>query len=132
MNAEAIRDAVFDETNGEADLVNHPPHYLTHPSGVECIEITRWMTFDVGNAVKYVYRADHKNGRQDIEKAIWYLRDALRHAVLPFILGGYSKATPELHRVVKFETDPNRLCFYRAILDGDLNAAVSAATAMLG
>ena len=64
------------QPSGKADMVNHPPHYSAHPSGIECIAIVRGMSFDAGNAVKYVYRADHKNGRQDIEKARWYLLDA--------------------------------------------------------
>lgn len=56
-----------------SDPVNHPPHYKQHPSGVECIQITEHMNFCLGNAVKYIWRADHKNGIEDLEKAIWYL-----------------------------------------------------------
>ena len=56
-----------------ADMVNHPPHYTKHPSGVECIEITEHMNFNVGNAVKYLWRADHKNGLEDLKKARWYV-----------------------------------------------------------
>lgn len=55
------------------DMVNHPPHYLQHPSGVECITITEHMSFCIGNAVKYLWRADHKNGLEDLKKAAWYL-----------------------------------------------------------
>lgn len=57
------------------DLVNHPPHYTAHPSGVECIEITEQLNFCLGNAVKYLWRDDLKgNAQQDREKAAWYLR----------------------------------------------------------
>jgi hypothetical protein len=56
-----------------ADQVNHPPHYQAHPSGVECIAIVEHMTFNLGNVVKYVWRADHKNGLEDLRKARWYL-----------------------------------------------------------
>jgi len=60
------------------DPVNHPPHYTNHPSGIECIEITRHMGFNLGNAIKYIWRADLKgNSIQDLEKAIWYLQDEL-------------------------------------------------------
>ena len=60
------------------DLVNHPPHYLTHPSGVECIEITRWMNFNCGNAVKYIWRHGDKGAMiEDLEKAVWYLNDEI-------------------------------------------------------
>lgn len=60
------------------DSVNHPKHYTQHPSGVECIDITRHMGFNVGNAMKYIWRADLKNGTEDIRKAIWYLEDELK------------------------------------------------------
>ena len=58
------------------DPVNHPPHYTSHPSGVECIQITEHMGFNLGNAVKYIWRADLKSDDpvMDLEKAIWYLK----------------------------------------------------------
>jgi hypothetical protein len=56
------------------DNVNHPKHYTEHPSGVECIQITEHMGFCLGNAMKYIWRADLKNDAiEDLEKAIWYL-----------------------------------------------------------
>ncbi len=56
------------------DNVNHPEHYTRHPSGVECIRITEWMSFCLGNVIKYVWRAPLK-GRalEDLRKARWYL-----------------------------------------------------------
>lgn len=59
------------------DNVNHPKHYTQHPSGVECIQITRHMGFNLGNAMKYVWRADLKNGLEDLQKAVWYLNDEI-------------------------------------------------------
>ncbi len=56
-----------------SDPVNHPAHYTQHPSGVECIQITEHMGFCVGNAVKYLWRADLKNGIEDLRKAAWYI-----------------------------------------------------------
>lgn len=59
------------------DAVNHPSHYTQYP--VEVIELTRHMSFDRGNAVKYIARAGFKGGPEkeleDIDKAIWYLKD---------------------------------------------------------
>ena len=55
------------------DPVNHPSHYISHPSGVECIQVTEHMNFNVGNAVKYLWRADLKNGLEDLRKARWYV-----------------------------------------------------------
>jgi len=55
--------------------VNHPPHYNAHPSGVECIDVVEHMSFNVGNAVKYLWRADHKGAAmQDLAKADWYIQ----------------------------------------------------------
>lgn len=56
------------------DVVNHPKHYKGHPSGVECIQITEHMGFNLGNAVKYIWRCDlKKDAIEDLKKAIWYL-----------------------------------------------------------
>lgn len=57
-----------------SDPVNHPTHYTSHPSGIEVIRITEHMGFCLGNAIKYILRADHKgNAEQDLKKAIWYI-----------------------------------------------------------
>lgn len=69
------------------DDVNHPRHYTSHPSGVECISITEHMNFNIGNAVKYLWRAgikgeaktvgDMGNAKlkhiEDLKKAAWYV-----------------------------------------------------------
>jgi hypothetical protein len=56
------------------DNVNHPKHYNSHPSGVECIEITEHMTFCLGNAMKYIWRASLKGKEvEDLRKARWYI-----------------------------------------------------------
>ena len=56
------------------DQVNHPPHYNGHPSGVEAIDICECLTFSLGNALKYVWRAKHKGIEEiDLQKALWYL-----------------------------------------------------------
>lgn len=57
------------------DPVNHPKHYTSHPSGVECIQVTEHMGFNLGNAVKYIWRADEKgNSMEDLAKAAWYVQ----------------------------------------------------------
>ena len=56
------------------DPVNHPRHYLAHPSGIECITIIQHMNFCLGNAVKYIWRCGEKGNQvQDLRKAIQYL-----------------------------------------------------------
>lgn len=57
------------------DSVNHPKHYTSHPSGVECITITEHMGFNLGNALKYIWRADLKDDAiEDMRKAVWYIQ----------------------------------------------------------
>lgn len=56
------------------DPVNHPTHYTAHPSGVECIVVTEHFNFNVGNAIKYLWRAGLKgNAIEDLKKARWYV-----------------------------------------------------------
>lgn len=58
----------------QPDPVNHPNHYTNHPSGIECIQITEHMGFCLGNAMKYIWRADLKgNSIEDLRKAAWYI-----------------------------------------------------------
>ncbi len=60
------------------DPVHNPSHYTSHPSGVECIQITRHMGFNLGNAVKYIWRAGLKGAAiQDLEKARFYIDDEI-------------------------------------------------------
>lgn len=57
------------------DPVNNPSHYNQHPSGVQCIQITEHMGFCIGNAIKYLWRADLKGDAiEDLRKAEWYIQ----------------------------------------------------------
>jgi hypothetical protein len=68
-------DDIVHEIKAKHDPVNHPKHYTTHPSGVECIQITEHMGFNLGNAMKYIWRADEKNNAvEDLRKAVWYVQ----------------------------------------------------------
>lgn len=71
----------------DIDNINHPKHYTQHPSGVECIDITRHYCFSIGNAIKYLWRAGLKQDSdltsrekeiEDLEKAIWYINDRIK------------------------------------------------------
>ena len=55
-----------------SDNVNHPKHYTYGP--IECIEVVQHMPYLDGNAIKYLWRHRHKNGKEDLEKAIWYIK----------------------------------------------------------
>jgi ribosomal protein S26 len=66
------------------DNVNYPKHYRGHPSGIECIQITEHMGFCLGNAIKYIWRADLKNDAiEDLEKAKWYLEREIKKRKSP-------------------------------------------------
>lgn len=69
------------------DNVNHPAHYTAHPSGIECIQITRYYCFSIGNAIKYLWRAGLKASAdktqrekeiEDLKKAKWYIDDRIK------------------------------------------------------
>lgn len=63
------------------DLVNRPSHYTSHESGIECIDIAEHLGFNLGNAVKYLWRAGKKAGVEaelDRAKALWYVRRQIK------------------------------------------------------
>ena len=68
------------------NAVNHPDHYQLG-NGMETIELIEAATadlsgieaFDIGNALKYLTRFKHKNGKQDLEKAVWYIQHLIAH-----------------------------------------------------
>ena len=67
---------LLEDTKGN-DPIN-PNHYKSHPSGVECIQVTEHMNFNLGNALKYIWRADLKNDAiEDLKKAVWYVQREL-------------------------------------------------------
>ncbi len=71
------------EFDYENTAVNHPEHYNKSDSGVETIKIARYLDFDCGNALKYLMRFRYKQKpREDLEKAIWYLKDKYYNTVL--------------------------------------------------
>ena len=74
------------KTEIKVDNVNHPAHYNSHPSGIECIEIARHHNFNIGNAIKYLWRAGLKSEKgmedadkqvEDLRKAIFYINDEI-------------------------------------------------------
>lgn len=91
------------------DNVNHPKHYTSHPSGIECIEITRHHCFSIGNAIKYLWRAGLKDDSslsskekeiEDLEKAIWYINDRLN----------YITHLPETNSIIRYTQHPSKYC----------------------
>jgi hypothetical protein len=67
-----------EDTGAKFDMVNHPPHYTSHPSGVECIQVTQHMNFCLGNAMKYLWRGGNKGDYiEDLRKAKWYIEQEI-------------------------------------------------------
>lgn len=116
---------------GQDPLVSHPVHYNLDASGVEAIEVKRCMTSDPGDAFKYVFRADLKNGRQDVDKARWYLTDALDHLVPVWIPGWATPGRAKLKLIYNAETDPLRQEFYDALIGCNVVLALRAVEGML-
>lgn len=64
-----------------SDAINHPSHYTQ--GSIECIDaiaevvkdLKGMEAVDTANAMKYMWRWKHKNGAQDVKKAIWYMMD---------------------------------------------------------
>ena len=78
-----------EETVNIEDKVNHPSHYtwLKDICGIEVIDITRHLDFDLGNAIKYILRAGHKSEEgyddtakeiEDLQKAVFYINDKIK------------------------------------------------------
>lgn len=79
------------------DAVNHPSHYTSDPSGVECIEIVRHRNFNIGNAIKYLWRAGLKKDSEleplakeveDLKKAIFLIEDEIKRLDDTYIITG--------------------------------------------
>ncbi len=67
-----------------SDSVNKPPHYQKHPSGVECITITEHFNFNLGNAIKYIWRSGEKGKTvEDLKKAAWYINREIERLTKP-------------------------------------------------
>lgn len=90
LNPKIVTDGTFNVPDIELpadDPVNHPSHYTSDPSGIECIQVTRHRNFNIGNAIKYLWRAGLKEGSgrtsadrkhiEDLNKARWYIADEI-------------------------------------------------------
>ena len=80
---------VLKELEEKKERVSHPSHYtwLKELCGIEVIDITRHMDFDLGNSIKYILRCNHKSEEglsdkekaiEDLKKAIWYINDKIK------------------------------------------------------
>lgn len=89
------------------DPVNHPKHYTSHPSGVECITITEHMNFNVGNAVKYLWRLGEKGDElEQLKKARWYVDREITRLQLAVL---ETQATAEIEELERLKAIAERM-----------------------
>lgn len=69
-------------SGNESEKVNHPVHYMA--GGIEVIKYLEsklspeaFEGFLIGNVHKYISRYSHKNGVEDLKKALWYLQKVI-------------------------------------------------------
>lgn len=77
MTDETMNMEVELDNGAAAEMVDHPAHYNEHPSGIECIDVIEYFSFNLGSALKYLWRAGLKPGNDtdvDLQKAIWYIQ----------------------------------------------------------
>lgn len=114
-------------TDPDHDPINHPKHYSDNGVGFECIELSRRATFDVGNAIKYMWRSDHKNGIEDVKKARWYVNDAIAnddHQTTSFLLQDRRDYSLLCTRVAESQPEEHRRLFWFALSDFALDEAL--------
>ncbi|HYD87129.1 MAG TPA: DUF3310 domain-containing protein [Vitreimonas sp.] len=119
------------------NAIDHPAHYNAHPHGVECIELAEQLPFCQGNAVKYLWRADHKGAQlEDLQKALWYVERALDSAAATVVIDdglkddGHDPFARLLARACAgFAPDVAQAI--RAIAEGHLNIAAIAIRLLL-
>ena len=92
MQEKEFKNLQIKDMNGNIksnERIEHPVHYsyLKKLCGIEVIDITRHMDFDLGNAIKYILRAGHKTEEgydnrsktiEDLKKAVWYINDKIK------------------------------------------------------
>lgn len=129
MAAAVDRDRGLTTGHEVSTTVNHPAHYNVHPSGVECIEVVRLCSYNMGNAIKYIWRYEDKDGHRDLSKARWSMQDILSSGEAHH---PPHKAKVKLARVIAAETDPLRTTVLYRIMHGQLNAAIQAISELIG
>lgn len=106
------------------DLVNSPKHYATDPSGVECIQIKRKMSANLGDSFKYCWRVGKKwDDKQDLEKSLWYINDAIEHDVPVWLDYGFDLETEALIQQVLKHREGWQYMFINALYWSDLEEA---------
>lgn len=121
----------YSKLNGTQDNVNHPKHYNSNPSGVECIQVARHMNFNLGNAIKYLWRAGSKgNIVEDLQKAIWYIDDEIKRITGITALAGTKAGDQVEAREVAISSPTAEDMFVRIANGGGAECARESGTAI--
>ena len=71
--------SIYCDNQGKEDMVNHPRHYTSHPSGVECKDISKHFDSPRGQAIQYIWRCEDKGHPvTDLKKAIFWLEEKIK------------------------------------------------------
>lgn len=114
----------------QGSQVDHPRHYNEHPSGVECIDVVEGLTFNMGNAIKYLWRAGLKESEppgKDFDKAVWYVRREVAliketGVVLLFALASRGDWVLAWQKRKSFEASQRVREYYRGVAGGPWTA----------
>ena len=93
------------------DVVEKPKHYNSHPSGVETKEVTNYLSFNIGNVLKYVMRRDLKEPLRSLKSAQWYLREHLE-CKMPSVVGNALQVDQKLLHISACEASLVDYVFY--------------------
>lgn len=75
-----VRYGSCDAPTVQSEAVEHPSHYNQHPAGIECIDVAEHFNFNLGNGIKYLWRAGLKgpDPAEDLRKARWYIEREIK------------------------------------------------------
>ena len=102
------------------DPVNHPRHYTSDASGVECIDVVEHRTFNIGNALKYLWRAGRKGDLiEDLQKAQWYVAREIQRLTKGSTAAKAEPTREEDHSAPPESALPDFLTTAKMIIDGE-------------
>lgn len=122
----------MDQQEKDKEYINHPSHYNSNASGIECIEIIRSFEFNTGNSFKYIFRRDEKdNYLQDIKKALWYVRDELKKRKKYKVISKIFRYLPNFYKFFEYKRRSEKItkiavtdgCMYVSVIYFALNLA---------
>lgn len=97
--------------------VDHPKHYNQHPSGIEVIEVIRHFPGSLFNVFKYASRYKGKDGKKDLDKALWYVEDLIQNPPLLAHMQTTAETRALLEKFIAGEPDIFLVVLYTYVKD---------------